>query len=678
MNKRFVFLVLSVQTFILACPKPDNSVDPLTVAAAAVVLTPPDVHQTVRCSNDITVTASSSTIPFSLQPDLPGFHSVDRFGSAAVAENQIIVKFKESVSHEKRMRIFSESGVPAGRHIPSLNSAERIYRIPVSDPRNLSKTLEKLRNHPDIVAAEPDYIRKASLTPTAYPDPSYLQLWGMNNTGQAVGESGSEISGTIGKDMNVEKAWDKLTSCENVIVAVIDSGVNYDHADIATNMWDGSSCVDASGDSIIGGCNYGYDFIDRDTDPMDLNGHGTHVAGTIGAVGDNGTGVVGVCWNVKIMAVRVLDSNGSGSTSGVIEGIDFAVKNGAHIINMSLGAEYGSTLEKEAVKRAESAGVLVLAAAGNQGKDNDSTGSYPANYDLSNIISVAAMDQDGELADFSNYGQECVEVAAPGVNIYSLSYAAETEHSLANQGTADFTLDPTGETGWAEFECVFSSGTYQMLGIPYNWCSPSPYPHYGNNLDAKAVSNTNPLDQSNYQAASLQFYAEIYTAGTGDVFSLGYNATNTTDFYDSGYKELASFSGQVGGFDFYSYDMPDCLTDTCRVGFRFQSDASGTEVGVGLVNITVVGKDLKANVYEYMQGTSMATPMVSGLAALLKAHILANNKSCNYRDIREAILNSAKTDLVPYGTRNIQSSRRADAAAALTELESMECWNSGT
>ncbi len=224
---------------------------------------------------------------------------------------------------------------------------------------------------------------------------------------------------------NITSAWDISTGKRDVIVAVIDTGVDYKHPDLVNNMYRNpkeipDNGIDDDGNGFVDDV-FGYDFHDNDGDPMDENGHGTHCAGTIGAEGDNLTGVVGVNWQVQIMAVRFLGADGSGSTTDAIKAIDYAVANGAKVLSNSWGAllAKSSALQK-AIQRAEAKGVVFVAAAGNDGINGDKYPTYPAAYDVSNIISVAATDPiDGTLAPFSNFGAKSVDIAAPGVNILS-------------------------------------------------------------------------------------------------------------------------------------------------------------------------------------------------------------------------------------------------------------------
>lgn len=250
-------------------------------------------------------------------------------------------------------------------------------------------------------SAGPDFIQRhcAITTPN---DPDFPQLWGLHNTAQS--------SGTNDADIDAPEAWSITTGNSNVIVAVVDSGADLTHPDLAANLWTNSQGK------------HGYDYLDRDDDPSDSGavGHGTHVAGTIAAVGNNGVGVCGVAWNAKIMVLRFLSGNG-GATSDAISCIRYAVDNGAKIINNSWGGNSGSAGDalNQEITRARNLGVLFVAAAGNDGTNNDISPFYPANYSADNIITVAATDRNDALASFSNFSSTKVHLAAPGKDIRS-------------------------------------------------------------------------------------------------------------------------------------------------------------------------------------------------------------------------------------------------------------------
>jgi len=266
---------------------------------------------------------------------------------------------------------------------------------------------------------EPNYVYRIDKTPN---DPLFTKSWGLKN----IGQSDVRGPGTVGVDVNVEKAWDLTTGSKNVVVAVIDTGVDYTHPDLKENMWvneaeaNGKAGVDDDGNGYVDDV-YGYNFSGATptADPKDDHGHGTHCAGVIGASGDDGKGLVGVNWNTRIMAVKFLSASGSGSTDGAIKAVEYAVKNGASVLSNSWGGGGFSQALRDVIETSNKAGSVFVAAAGNNSSSNDQTPTYPASYDVANIISVAAIDNNANLARFSNFGKNRVHVAAPGVNVYS-------------------------------------------------------------------------------------------------------------------------------------------------------------------------------------------------------------------------------------------------------------------
>ncbi len=222
-------------------------------------------------------------------------------------------------------------------------------------------------------------------------------------------------------DINLPAAWSTSTGSRSVVVAVIDSGVDYTDPDLAANIWTNTN----TGIDGFSGDLHGYNFVANNGNPMDDNGHGTHVAGIIGAVGNNGQGVAGVNWNVTIMPLKFLDSTGGGYTSDAIRAINYAtmerVQYGVNVrvINASWSSGVADPGLSAAIQAAGNAGILFVAAAGNSGTNNDMSPQYPANISLPNVVSVAASDSNNNLAVFSDYGASSVNLAAPGVSIYS-------------------------------------------------------------------------------------------------------------------------------------------------------------------------------------------------------------------------------------------------------------------
>ncbi|HEV2296118.1 MAG TPA: S8 family serine peptidase [Tepidisphaeraceae bacterium] len=274
-------------------------------------------------------------------------------------------------------------------------------------------------------------------------DPYGSDLWGLNNTGQT--------GGTADADIDAPEAWQITRGDGSAVVGVIDTGVDYKHPDLAANMWvnpkelNGKRNFDDDGNGYKDDI-HGYDFFNGDGNPMDDAGHGTHVAGTIAAAGNNGVGVVGVNWNAKVMALKIQGSNGSGPWSAAVEAVNYATKMktqygvNINVTNNSYGGWGYSEALYEAIKRNGEAGMMFVASAGNGGGNIDRGGAYPAAFDLPSILSVAATDHDDALANFSNYGTVNVDVAAPGVTILSTlpgnAYAAKNGTSMAARHVA--------------------------------------------------------------------------------------------------------------------------------------------------------------------------------------------------------------------------------------------------
>jgi len=357
------------------------------------------------------------------------------FAVAAQPESvpgEYVVKLREPLSsYKNQMNVLSEE---LGSYIKSTIPDQNIVVIkrPVFEIK--SSVIKALAQNPNIEIVEPNYIYRINKTPN---DPMLNQLWGMLNVGQADADQQVGVAGT---DINAIKAWDVETGSSKTIIAVIDTGVDYTNPDLAPNMWTnakelkGKKGVDDDGNGVIDDI-YGYNTINNSGDPKDDHGHGSHCSGTIGAKGDDGKGIVGVNWNTRIMAIKFLDASGSGTLENAIKGIDYATKMGAKIMSNSWGGGGESQTLKEAIERSNQAGALFLAAAGNESNNNDSRPSYPASYQVPNVVSVAAVDNKGQIASFSNYGKNSVHVAAPGVNIVSTTTAGYEAWSGTSMAT---------------------------------------------------------------------------------------------------------------------------------------------------------------------------------------------------------------------------------------------------
>lgn len=293
-----------------------------------------------------------------------------------------------------------------------------VVRSSMKSAGAISNLAKGLRKNPLVAIVEPNYIYHASKTSN---DPDLGKTWGIQNTGAA--DSAGTI-GLAGIDIGAEGAWDFTTGSKNVVIAVIDTGIDFSHPDLAPQAWtnkkelNGKPGIDDDGNGYVDDV-HGYDFANNKGDSTDDNEHGTHCAGTIGAKGNDGKGVTGVNWDVSLMAVKFLDKQGSGSLANAIKAIDYARKMGAKITSNSWSGGAASDLLRKAIEATDKAGMLFIAAAGNEANDNDTTPTYPSTYAVPNVISVAAIDNRGRLASFSNYGIKTVHIAAPGVNVVS-------------------------------------------------------------------------------------------------------------------------------------------------------------------------------------------------------------------------------------------------------------------
>jgi hypothetical protein len=268
--------------------------------------------------------------------------------------------------------------------------------------------------------AEPDYVVTANAVPN---DPGFSELWGLRNTGQPTNDD-FRVPGVVGMDIRATGAWatEADTGSLDVKVGVIDTGIDYTHPDLVENIWVNpneipDNGIDDDGNSYVDDVR-GWNFVNNTNNAMDVEGHGTHVAGTIGARGNNSVGVAGVCWRVSLVPLKFLGPD-AGDLSDAVEAVAYATSIGVHLTNNSWGGGGYSQALKDVIDAANAAGILFVAAAGNEGADNDVSPSYPDSYACPNIISVAATDRFGALGFFSNYGRSMVDVGAPGVAIYS-------------------------------------------------------------------------------------------------------------------------------------------------------------------------------------------------------------------------------------------------------------------
>ncbi|MGH2715147.1 MAG: S8 family peptidase, partial [Thermoleophilaceae bacterium] len=337
---------------------------------------------------------------------------------AARPQDEIIVRFEAGLNAAERAAIRDEAGTALERALP----VSGMQVVAVSPGQSAVAAERALERESDVLYAEPNATRHVFLRPN---DPYFPMLWAMENTGQSV----LGVPGSSDADTDAADAWDAGVG-GGVVVAVVDTGVDGDHPDLAANAWRNpgesgsgreSNRVDDDRNGRVDDWR-GWDFVANDSNPADANGHGTHVAGTIGARRGNAVGVAGVADGSRLMALRAFDAQGSGTVADAISAYAYAAAAGAKVVNLSFGSPFASLAERDAI--AASPGMLFVAAAGNGGfdgigDDNDLDPEYPCAYPLPNVVCVAASDNRDRLAEFSNYGARSVDLAAPGVSILS-------------------------------------------------------------------------------------------------------------------------------------------------------------------------------------------------------------------------------------------------------------------
>jgi subtilisin family serine protease len=473
--------------------------------------------------------------------------------------------------------------------------------------------ITKYEQNPNVLYAEPDYLRHVDVVPN---DPYFSSLWGLHNTGQTVKGEG----GVPGADIDAPRAWDKTTGSNDVVVAVLDTGVDYREPDLAPNIVNG------------------WDFITNSSDPMDRDGHGTHVAGTIAAVGNNGIGVTGVMWKAKIMPLRISGPDGF-PLAAEIAAIDYATSHGARIINMSFGGPEYSQAEKDAI---DASPALCVCAAGNNGANNDGAPHYPSSYSSSNIISVAATDQNDVLASFSDYGPKSVQIAAPGTNILS-TFPPWTQ----------LFYDPFDNfTAW-DAQAPWHITNDQYVSPPTSAVASIP----GGSIVNASITLKNPVDLTNKCGTYLSFDMKLNTVKDHNWFYI--EASRDGIHWDT----IDYWSGNGNEFPAYSltnYDNSPHLN--VRFGLITDGSAGSSSVYIDNVNISAFDPLSAKQNYVFLNGTSMAAPHVSGLAGLVKAV----NPNYTNLQIKDAILKNVDVESALRG--KISTGGRINASKTLSGI----------
>jgi thermitase len=517
-----------------------------------------------------------------------GLPEPEDLSTGAFVPGEAIVRFDPSADAADRLAARQAADV-------AFDEALTGVRAQVVDfDGGVAAAVRRLERQPGVVHAQPNY-RYRALAVAAPNDTFFGDLWGL------------EDPATPNPGVDVLEAWAKTRGAGQVI-AIVDTGVDLSHPDLQANLWQRPGGI------------HGRDFVDGDDDPDDYNFHGTHVAGTAAALAGNGLGVAGVAPQAKIMAVRVLDGDGSGTSSDIGSGIAYAAQNGADVINLSLGgpAGAGDDFMASAVALAAKRDAVVVAAAGNDNSNNDVAPTTPCTLPGANLICVAAVNQAGSRASFSNYGMSTVDVAAPGTSILS----AKTDYGAVFSDGFEGGLGAWEAFDWATTSTWSASGTQSVTD--------SPGDDYVSDADSE-LSTSVPLDMTSRRGCrvhlALRYDIQPPDGGSlTDVLFVGAVSDDEEAF------DVLPFAGQTPSFAGGSYVLEDVSisdldgrSDVYPFLGLFSDDSIEAD-GAYADDLSVLCRDdsyldSKAATGNYVafQGTSMAAPHVAGVAALVGA-----------------------------------------------------------
>ena len=551
----------------------------------------------------------------------------------AAEPGEIVVGFRSGVDASERAAARSAADVRATRGL----LARGAQLVKVERGQTVREAITALEQRADVRYAEPNWIYHAnSTTPD---DPRFGSLWGLSNTGQTI----NGRAGTADADIDAPEAWDVNRGSAATVVAVVDSGVAFEHPDLAPNMWSNADEVPGNGTDDDGNGRVddvrGWDFVGDDNNPWDYTDHGTHVAGTIAGRGNNGVGVAGVAWQASIMAVRALNASGSGSNADIADAFAYAAANGAKVVNASLGGPAFSQAMSDTITGHPD--TLFVVSAGNAAQNNDTTPAYPCNYPAANLVCVAATDNTDALASFSNYGATSVDLAAPGVDIDSAR-----PHYLPDFFSDDF------QSGLGQW--TVQSGPWGTLAvIGTTWLVDSPTGNYVNNADW-AIRTSATVDVADRTDCVLKFRYGTFLQPGLDWLWIQSSADGTA------WTELGTIGDTNGAVRSAGLELGAAGSRYYR--FRLTSDSSMVRNGVFIddVRIACPGGSYGNDDYQFNSGTSMASPQVAGAAAVLFSH----KPSATVAEVKAALVDTG--DLVAGLTGKTVSGRRLNLNAALT------------
>ncbi len=530
--------------------------------------------------------------------DNPG----NSFEGTEYVHGEVLVKLKQGTGLYEAQRIGYEKRMGVSRQYRALsNAAKGRFMLYRSDTSSTADMVRQLKDNPRVEAVSPNYTRHVAQTEPNDPD---YPLWGLQR-------------------IEAESAWDTVTNASGVVVADIDTGVDYTHQDLAGNMWENPNEAlngnDSDGNGYVDDI-HGINAVADTGDPMDNQGHGTHTSGTIGVVGDNNRLVTGVAWDVQIMALKFMTPEGTGTDADAIECLDYVLQQkekGVNIvaINASWGGSGYNEVMKSVISDLGDEGIIFCAAAGNDSQDIDETPDYPAAFDLDNIISVAATNQIDWLASFSNYGENSVDLAAPGTRILSTIPGGGY---LPQSGDLFFDDMESGDETWIhygakDFWAITEEKSDSSPSGNHTW-SDFNGTEYENDMNA-SLELDRAFDLSNKRGQNIAFggWLKYDIEKDYDKLFVEISADNGTTW-----TQMGSFSGGAPWHPTGFFVPETHKTSQVRFRFRLETDGSVTREGAYIDNVGLgVGNGSSATAY--LGGTSMATPHVAGAVALMAA-----------------------------------------------------------
>ncbi|MGZ5313348.1 MAG: S8 family serine peptidase [Solirubrobacterales bacterium] len=570
----------------------------------------------------------------SISGALPAAAHADETG---YVPGELLVRFEPSVSGQHVRAVLDDAGAAVERNltlVPGLRQVELPDGAPVPD------VAARLERQPGVAYAEPNWRRERFTVPS---DPLFGEQWSLLNTGQTV----FQAKGTAGADIRATPAWSVQDGSATVRVGVVDTGITMTHPDLAGNIWTNPGEVAANGldDDANGQIDdvHGYDFIAGDGDPSDSfdpdQGHGTHIAGIIGATGNNGIGIAGVNWDVALMAVRTpLD------LAGEVAAFKYARDNGARVINYSAGSNQYSLTELDAIQAAPN--VLFAVAAGNDHVNVDGEPSYPCSYPAENIVCVASTDQNDALSSFSDFGPSTVDLAAPGENIISTFPAGASSREL-NDHFSDLPLAERGRMGGRGKKWRLTQKLKRGFSI-----TDSPHGRYRN--ESNAWIRSNPIDLTEREGCGVEYYAKVRTEPHHD-FLLVEASRNGRKHW----RVMRRHSGATRHTRFAHLPKHFAGDASVYLRFRLKSDKSGRRNGA-FVDDVAVTCETTADTYAFLTGTSFSAPDVAGAAAL----VLAQNPGFDAAELRAKLL--ASVDQLNSLSGRVATAGRLNVAKAVS------------